>query len=246
MSDQKQTKQFDSKLLNHISEYSLVKYFQQLIISVSIINLIHQQYILPLLAFVNAQILTKSPIYETVNFVDVQADLTLSTFDKYFLEIPKTTVNSFSKTYLDIANKKLIEANNKFLTPIEKSDSVVDTVKNVAVNVKNTAFNKSTEIQKNLVDTYNHELSSAKKQNVIGKNIEASYNTAQKTIKTLNEEIITPLKNQTQDYVDQITTQTKNKADELIKTKVSPKIEEIKKKKDGFLNGNAAPVPVSG
>lgn len=198
-----------------------------------------------MVTFVNAQVLTKSPVYEAANYVDGQADLTLSFFDKYFIEIPKTTVDSFSTTYLDVANKKLIEVNNKFLPPIEKSEGVLSTFKNIFVNFKNIAFSKSTEIQKNLVDTYNSELSSTKNQNFVGKNIEASYNTAQKTIKTLNEEIITPLKNQTQDYVDQITTQTKNKADEIIKTKVNPKVAELKKKKDVLLNGNSAPVSAS-
>ena len=164
----------------------------------------------------------------------------LVTFDKYILEIPVQTINSFGKTYVTPVENKLINLNNKYLnTAIEvktRSEGefykVVETVQQVLINLKNFTFNKSIEIQQDLVATYNKELQSTDpKGNLIGKNLQASYNTASKTINKLNDDYLTPLKNQTQDYVDQFATQTKQRADEFIndaKQKVSPKLNELK------------------
>lgn len=63
------------------------------------------------------------------------------------------------------------------------------------INLKNFTFNKSIEIQQDLVATYNKELQSTDpKGNLIGKNLQASYNTASKTINKLNDDYLTPLK----------------------------------------------------
>ena len=208
--------------------------------SFQIVNSIYKSFVLPLIDFVNVNIFSVSPIFDLLSFVDQLINSGLVTFDKYILEIPVQTINSFGKTYVTPVENKLINLNNKYLnTAIEvktRSEGefykVVETVQQVLINLKNFTFNKSIEIQQDLVATYNKELQSTDpKGNLIGKNLQASYNTASKTINKLNDDYLTPLKNQTQDYVDQFATQTKQRADEFIndaKQKVSPKLNELK------------------
>ncbi|EGW34581.1 uncharacterized protein SPAPADRAFT_60011 [Spathaspora passalidarum NRRL Y-27907] len=243
MSNQSTHKQFDSKLLHYLRQYSLIQYVNNLVFSFSITNTLYAQYVAPVAEYVNTQISSVSYSYNLATFIDGVSTDVLLLLDKLLLQYPAQTLDSITKTYVKPIDNKLVEVNNKYFRPIEETKTegftkLWNTVKNIATNLKASAFSKSTEIQKNLVDTYNQELSSTTKQNVIGKNIEASYNTASKTIKTLNEDYITPLKAQTQDIVDQFAAQTKNKADEIIKTKVNPKIDELKQKKDDFLQKN--------
>ncbi|RLV91121.1 hypothetical protein JA1_004086 [Spathaspora sp. JA1] len=243
MSNQSTNKEFDSKLLHYLRQYSLIQYLNNLVFSFSVVDTLYAQYFAPLGRFINTQISSVGVTYQLATFVDGVSTDVLLLLDKLLLQYPAQTLDSVTKTYVKPVDKKLVEINNKYLRSIEESKEegvakLFHTVKSIVLNLKSIAFSKSTELQKNLVDTYNQELSTTTKQNVIGKNIEASYNTATKTIKTLNEDYITPLKAQTQDYVDQFAAQTKNKADEIIKTKVNPKIDELKQKKDDFLQKN--------
>lgn len=229
---------FNSKTIHHINQYSLVNQITGFILSIGVFNSIYTSFILPLYDFVNNNIFSITPIYNILSYVDNLYYQILILFDKYFLEIPLETLNSIGKTYINPIDDKLIELNNKYLKPIETKSSkefynIVYTIQEVLINLKNFTFDKSSQIQKNIVDTYNEELQSNSNEssNVIGKNLTASYHTASKTITKLNDDYITPLKLQTQDYVDQFTTQTKQRADEFIndaKSKVVPKINEIK------------------
>ena len=231
---------FKSITIEHVYHYSFIEYITQYLLSFQIVNSIYKSFVLPLIDFVNVNIFSVSPIFDLLSFVDQLVNSGLVTFDKYILEIPVQTINSFCKTYVTPVENKLINLNNKYLnTAIEvktRSEGefykVVETVQQVLINLKNFTFNKSIEIQQDLVATYNKELQSTDpKGNLIGKNLQASYNTASKTINKLNDDYLTPLKNQTQDYVDQFATQTKQRADEFIndaKQKVSPKLNELK------------------
>ncbi|EMG48907.1 hypothetical protein SBY92_004306 [Candida maltosa Xu316] len=238
MSEVKQSSTFSSKTINHILNYSVIKYFTNLVFSISIVNSIYTGFILPTINFVNVNVLSFAPILSLLNFFDDVSNTVLVQFDKYFLEYPLSTLDSIGKTYIKPIDHKLIDLNNHYLKPIEKEGeetfyNIFYTIEKILVNLKNFTFDKSTEIQKNLIDTYNQELESTTNQqkNVLGKNLTASYNTASKTITKINDDYLTPLKNQTQDYVDQFTTQTKQRADEFIndaKSKVTPKLNELK------------------
>ncbi|RCK62309.1 hypothetical protein Cantr_08807 [Candida viswanathii] len=240
---------FNSKTINHINQYSLIKQVTSFVLSIGIVNSFYTSFVLPLYNFINNNILSISPIYNILSYVDNLYYTLLVTFDKYFLEIPLETLNSIGKTYISPLDDKLIAVNNKYLKPIENKSTkefynIVYTVQEILINLKNFTFDKSSEIQKTIVDTYNQELQSNSNEssNVIGKNLTASYNTASKTITKLNDDYITPLKLQTQDYVDQFTTQTKQRADEFIndaKSKVAPKINEIKESVPAAVSASA-------
>ncbi|KAI3404454.1 hypothetical protein KGF56_002751 [Candida oxycetoniae] len=243
-------KKFDSKSLNHIHQYSLIQYLQNLTLSFGLLNSIYQQFILPLYQFIQVHLLSISPIYDVATFFDSLTNSLLSLFDKYFIEIPSTNLDVVAKNYIKPVNKKIIEVNNKYLTPIEKQTEegvfqIYYTFKSILLNLKKSAFSKSNEIQKNLVDTYNKELSSTSpEQNVLGKNLQASYNTGLKTFKTLNDDYLTPLKNQTESYV----AKKQKTAVDLItstKEKIEPKLNELNQKKDDLLKNGQSSAPVS-
>ncbi|EDK47596.1 hypothetical protein PVL30_000035 [Lodderomyces elongisporus] len=245
------SKKFDSKALHHINQYSLVQYLQHLTLSFSLFKAIYEQFVLPLYSFITVNLLSISPIYDVATFADSLTNASLSIFDKYAIDLPLQTSNTIEKQYIKPVNKRIIEVNNKYLTPLkeEGEDGVFQiyyTVKSILYNLTSSAFSKSTEIQKNIVDTYNQELKSTPpQQNVIGKNIQATYSTSIKTIKTLNDDYLTPLKNQTHEIV----ANGQKKAESLINnTKekyVEPKLNELNQKKDDLLNGNAPAVSAS-
>lgn len=234
----KPNQSFNSKTFHHINQYSLINHVTSFILSIGLFNSIYTSFILPLVDLINTYILSIVPIYNLLSYLDNLYFQILILFDKYFLEIPLQTLNSIGKTYINPIDDKLIQFNNQYLKPIEVKSTrevynIFITIQEILINLKDFTFNKSVEIQKNIVETYNQELQSNgnESSNVIGKNLTASYNTASKTINKLNDDYLTPLKLQTQDYVDQFTTQTKQRADEIIndaKSKVAPKINDIK------------------
>ncbi|CAK9436496.1 uncharacterized protein LODBEIA_P10540 [Lodderomyces beijingensis] len=241
------SKKFDSKSLQHLNSYSLVKEVEKFTLSFSLINSFYTRFFLPIYQFITINLLSVSPIYDVATFFDQFTNGLLSIFDKYAIDAPLETLDTVNKSYVTPVNKKIIEVNNQYLVPvkIEAEDSVFQvyyTVKNILLKLKDNAFSKSNEIQKNLVDTYNKELSSASPdQTVIGKNLLASYNTGYKAFQTINDDYLTPLKKQTEDFV----ANGQKKAESLLnntKQKIEPKLNEYNEKKDELLNGQSAPV----
>ncbi|KAI5950850.1 hypothetical protein KGF54_003924 [Candida jiufengensis] len=246
----KTNKKFDSKSLQHLNQYSLVQYFLNLVLQFSIAQVLYKQLILPIYNFININIISISPIYDLFTFTDSIINEILITFDKYFISYPQEQVNYFTKNVIKPINSKIIEVNNQYLTPLETKTEdglfqIFYTLKSIALNITSTTISKGDEIQKNISSTFNKEYSSTPKDsNFINKNITASVNTFNKTYNTFNEEVLIPIKQQTQELY----ASGYKRGESLIadtKEKINPKIEEYKTKAESIINNNT-PVQVSG
>ncbi|KAI5970581.1 hypothetical protein CANMA_000367 [Candida margitis] len=252
----KQTKKFNSKSLEHVNNYSLVQYVENLVLSFSVFNSIYQQFIVPLYQFITTQVLSVSPIYDIADLVDGLTLYFLGLFDHAFIDLPNQFIHFVVVNFIKPINQQIITINNSFLKPVENDaeDSLFQiyyTLKSIVLNITNVAFSKSNELQHQIVNTYNQELSSTPaNKSYLEKNLTASYNTGVKTVKVLNDDILVPLKNQTQEFY----TNGKKNAESFLKEtrdRIEPKLnnaaEELNNKKDDLLKSasNAVPVPAN-
>lgn len=264
----KGTKKFDSKTIQHINNYPLVKQVEQLILSISIFQAIHQQFIWPIYQFIITNVLSISPIYEVADLFDGLSLYALGIFDYFFIGLPTQVINFFVVNLIKPINQQIININNQFLKPIknESEDSIFQiyyTLKSIVYNLTNVVYSNGKEIQLQIVSTYNQELkktnisasnsSSSKEKSYLEKNLTASYNTGIKTVKTLNDEYLTPLKNQTLEFVVNGRKNAENFLKET-RDRIEPKLNgvatELNKQKDDLLNnnasnGNSVPVPAN-
>ncbi|CAD1810406.1 hypothetical protein FOB58_001450 [Candida parapsilosis] len=247
-------KKFDSKTLQHVNNYSLVKQLEQLILSISIFQSIYQQFILPVYQFLIGNVLTISPIYEVAQIFDGLNLYALGIFDHFFIDLPNKVINFTTANFIKPVNQQIIHINNAFLKPVENEaeDSIFQiyyTIKSIVLNITGVAYSKSNEIQHQIVSTYNQELKSTPaNKSYLEKNLTASYNTGVKTVKVLNDDYIVPLKNQTQEFV----TNGKKNAEVFLKEtrdKIEPRLNEaaneLNKQKDDLLKNNSVPVPAN-
>ncbi|ABN65825.1 predicted protein [Scheffersomyces stipitis CBS 6054] len=249
-------KLFHSKLAAHISSYTPVAQILSYLATISIVSYAYKAYVVPAIDVVNTKVLSQAPVSPYLSAVDAKADSLLSTyFDGYIIGLPLKTVSYVDSTYVKPTNDYLIAAHNKYFPETaysaKASSGSVETfaavINSIFTSLKTKVSSKSSEISTSLISTYNAELSTTKEGSLIAKNLEASYNTATKTIKTLNDDYIQPLKIQTQGYVAEVTSSTRSKADSLIseaKSTINPALQTISEKTT-LLNGSAPVVSAS-
>ncbi|KAI5963471.1 uncharacterized protein KGF55_002351 [Candida pseudojiufengensis] len=247
----KTNKKFDSKSLNHLNQYSIVKYFLNIILQFSIIQILYKQLILPIYNFININIISITPIYNLFTLFDSIINEILIKFDYYFLNLPQQQLQNFEKNFIKPINSKIIEINNHYLTPLENKTEdgifqIFYTLKSILLNITSTTINKGDEIQKTISSTFNKELQqqNSKDLNFVNKNINASINTFNKTYNTFNEEVLIPIKQQTQELYASGYKRGENLIADT-KEKINPKLEEYKTKAENIINNNT-PVQVSG
>ncbi|KAK6460251.1 hypothetical protein DFJ63DRAFT_321006 [Scheffersomyces coipomensis] len=243
-------KQFHSKSLDHFLKYSVVSYIVNYIYAITLVKQLYEGYISSILTFINTHLSSIDLIYTNLTFVDATLDSILTVFDQYVTQF------IFKNKYVSLINNYLISINNsntyvKFDQKFESTESnefikffyIINTI---LINLKLKINTSTNHISNELISTYNQELKSTTAEaNYIAKNIQASYNTGLKTIKSLNDEFITPLKIQTTDYLGEVATSTKIKADSLINEAKQQIITPINGKVEGVLNGSAPVVSAS-
>ncbi|KAI5954878.1 hypothetical protein KGF57_003903 [Candida theae] len=247
-------KQFDSKTIQHINSYPLVKDIEQLVLSISLVQVIHQQLVVPIYNFLITNILTISPIYEVAGLFDGLSLYALGIFDYFFIELPNYFISLIVNNFIKPINQHIIHINNQFLKPVENEaeDSLFQiyyTLKSIVLNATSVAYSNANEIQSHIVSTFNQELkATSKDKSTLEKNLTASYNTGVKTVKTINDDYIVPLKNQTQEFVSN----GRKNAESFIKEtrdKIEPKLNgaaaELNNRKDDLLKNNSVPVPAN-
>ncbi|KAK6457421.1 uncharacterized protein RJT20DRAFT_1991 [Scheffersomyces xylosifermentans] len=252
-----ETKLFHSKVLDHITGYTYVHKILSYVVSFSIVNYIYTSYVVPLVTLVNSKVLSVAPVTPYLTKFDAFADdLLTKYFDGVIIGYPLKTIQYLEVTFVAPVNNYLIAAHNKYFPETaytaSSDNSAVYTffliLNEVLKSSRATVSNKSTEISNSLITTYNEELNSTKGSNLIAKNIEASYSTATKTFKSLNDDYLQPLKVQTQDYVSEVASSTKSRADHLFaeaKQTIDPALESLNAKGASLVNGSAAVVSAS-
>lgn len=215
---------YTSASINHILSYKYVSLTLNYLLSFSLIAVVYRNAIH--LGESGLDAVTKYPVINNnLKFVDIQVDaLVLCTLDK-ILAVPgcfKTTIKGVVDDKLAVVNKYYFETINKYL-PGSKIDlemkSEVEKVgvlsNEVLMRLKNLVKTSSNSLSNHLIQTYNQQYD-ADKTTGSTKRVVVTIKAIKALINDVNSTYVTPLKVQTQGYVNDMAMQTKTKADTLI------------------------------
>ncbi|CAK7890979.1 hypothetical protein CAAN1_01S03070 [[Candida] anglica] len=233
-----------TKSVNHIASYPPVSSLVTYALSFQLINYVYQQFI-SLYAVADKKAVTPY-FGDLLTTVDTKFDsLVLGNVDTYVApHLPVIAsisdlnpITFTSKNVLAPVNTIVYDTADKYLPatvtenkPVFKLSELTETSelsksvaigKEISSRLTTLVTSKSSEISSHLTTTYNEELEqlsdkASKEVNNVQKHVSASYSTSLKLAQDLNKSYIQPLKTQTQDYVVDVATTTKNKADALI------------------------------
>lgn len=227
------SKTFTSKTVSHIGSYSYVDLLVSYLLSFSLIAYAYKLVFLPLWSLVNENIISPYPIvHDNLAKVDSLVDgfILSDLLDKWVLTYPIETVKELEAKYIkptndyfydSVVNKYLPKAEYKFDEGIAETKKFFVIINELLLRLKAQVSNTSTEISNDIISTYNSEIQELSKSTENAKsnlksNLTASYNTASKSFTKINEAYIQPIKTQTQGYVTEVATSTKNRADSFI------------------------------
>lgn len=255
------SKQLSFKSVEHVAGYPIVKGVKDYALSYSLISYVYQQVYL-ITGFVFANFVAPFPIVkENLTWVDTQVDLVV--LSRVDLVVDRANefhpVSTVEKKYLAPANSYIYNTVDKYLPSsatenkatfkleeLKESSEISKFFKilnETYSRSKQLATSKSTEVTNTVSESYNKEVAAL--ENVSGnlqKKAVASYNTLIKLVQDVNNSYIQPLRNQTQDYVVDVATTTKSKADSFIadaKNGIKPRVEQATAKGQELLNGAA-------
>lgn len=168
---------------------------------------------------------------DTIAAYKKKGEDTVSTYLKPVNDYASSTVDKVLPKAKDAAEKAEATASNE----ISKSIEIVNDTLGRTKDLINT---KSTEISNTVISTYNKEFDAVPEKNYYAKVATASVSTGVTLLKNVNSDYIQPLKATTQNYVSDVTSQTKAKAEQVVN-----KASEIAANEPA-LNGLANNIPV--
>lgn len=268
-----------TKSIDHIAAYPPIASIISFALSFSIVSYVYQQFLAvfdvadkkALSPYVGEYLSAADEKFDSVVLGNVDTyvtpylpvvssleDLNPVTFtSKNILAPTNTAVYDLADKYLPATateNKPVFKLSE--LTETSEVNKSVAIANELASRVSTLVASKSTEISSHLQSTYKGELESLtekaeKEVSNVQKHVSASYSTSLKLAQEVNNTYIQPLKNQTQDYVVDVATQTKNKADSLIaeaKQGISTSINTVNNKGEEIYNAattSSSAIPVN-
>lgn len=221
-------KKYSSPSITHIKSYTIVSEVSKYFSRFEIITYLFGQVTL-LLGYV-LDIVSKYPlIIDNFAYVDnLFNTLVLDNFDYLknllvnYYNTAVTTYNTygenFNKIYLEKVNQYLHISNSLTLAKDESKVYQFLSISNYGlVSSKNIVINNSNSLSNYLLGLINSQLEANKDGNVLVKYYTVTYNVANQIYVDLNQNYLTPIKNQTTDYVQDVASQTKYKADSYVK-----------------------------
>lgn len=240
----KQPKAFQSKSVDHVVSYPLIKQSKDYALSFGLVNYIYQQ-VFSVVNYVNIRLCSYDVVYNNLKKADGLFDaLVLSRVDLVLSYLP--TIDSVNPlVYLDRArnyvsvsllkpaNNILYSRGDKYLPATVTENKAVFKLELLNESSEVTKFfkilnefvsrtqalvsEKSNEVSNNLVSTYNSELHEINdKTNAYRQRAVAAYNTIVKYVHNVNSEYVQPLRAQTQEYVVDVAATTRSRADNII------------------------------
>jgi hypothetical protein len=226
-----EVKPFQSKTAQHILSYTLISKLVSFLATISIVATLYAQVIFPLYTQFIKLISSYEFVAGPLAKVDSKTDEVLSSGDYFLVTYPKSKLKSANKVLYSSLDKYLPSGEDVKKQSEDEIVQFINIVNDFWSRVSKLVSDKSSQVSKNVISTYNKEITSNEKASPIAKNLQASYNTATKSFQSLNESFIQPLKEQTQGYVAEVTQSTKNKFNQGVK--------EVGEKKAELVNGNA-------
>lgn len=255
------SKQLSSKSLEHVVGYPIVKDVTDYALSYSLISYVYQQ-VYQITGFVFANFIAPFPLVKNnLTWVDSQVDLVVLTRVDKVVDRANDfhPVSAVETKYLAPANSYIYNTMDKYLPASATENKAAFKLDELKENSEVSKFfkilsetfsrskllatSKSGELSKTVTDNYNKEVAAL--ENVSGglqKKAYASYNTLVKVFNDINNSYVRPLKTQTQDYVVDVATTTKNRADSFIaeaKNGIKPKADAAAAKGQELLSGAA-------
>ncbi|CAN3367090.1 hypothetical protein DICA3_F07404 [Diutina catenulata] len=225
MSSKSTQQPVESKTVQHVLSYPLVKQLVDFLLSFSLINYLYTQ-LLPVYNLINQNVVSKflpiiKPVDERADQVltDVVDKTIIPQGEKYVSSI-KETANYPLKTYVKPANDFTVEQIHKYLpnqtlkidSNLNELEKSVEIAKQLGTSLYNTVKAKSTEVSNDVLSTYKKEVATSKDNNTISKNITAGVNTATKSYETY----VKPIQEQTTAVFNDVTQKGKARAEELV------------------------------
>lgn len=238
------TKKFESKSLDHISSYKIVKSSKEYLLSYDFINKLYQ-YVFGFLNQFLIKVTQFSFIYRPLTFFDEAINAyVLNNFDKVLAHLPRSEFYSpryhynnatgfVSTRVLAPINRIIYNTGDKFLPatlnenkPVFKLEELLETsevskffkiINELLSRTRLWVSSKSNTVSERVIADYNEGIESLQnEESNIKKRIIASYNTGAKLVNDVHSSYIQPLRSQTQDYVSDVAKNTKSKAESYI------------------------------
>lgn len=168
---------------------------------------------------------------DTIAAYKKKSEDTVATYLKPVNDYASSTVDKVLPKAKDAAQKAEATATNEISKSIEIVNDTLERTKDLITN-------KSSEISNTVISTYNKEFDAVPEKNYYAKVATASVSTGVTLLKSVNSDYIQPLKATTQNYVSDVTSQTKAKAEGVVN-----KASEIASNEPA-LNGLATNIPV--
>lgn len=146
-------------------------------------------------------------------------------------------VNDYASSTVDKVLPKAKDAVAKTeATATNEISKSIEIVNDTLERTKDLITNKSSELSNAVISTYNKEFESSPDKNYYAKVASASVSTGVTLLKSVNSDYIQPLKTTSQNYVSEVASQTKAKAEQVVN-----KTSELASQEPA-LNGLAIPV----
>lgn len=223
--------QFQSKAVPHILNYDLVATLLHFALSYSAINYIMSKVLAPSWSIFNSRVLSVEPVKSKAVKVDEM-------FDKYVLsETVDAQILPRSHQIVDASLatiSRIVAPFNRFIAytvfnnvlrtsppKLGKDEMQIHysatLLYALIVNIRELFWKTQENVAHSLSETYQQEVETAKSKvsHPVAQNLSASYNTATKSLHSLNESVIQPLRAQTQDIVSDMATATRNRASQV-------------------------------
>lgn len=273
VTDKVRARSFTSKSISHISKYQLVQKISYFLLSFTLLNFLYQQVLTATNLIIENIVVPYKFIYDNLTWIDNKFDsIILTRVDKVVGFLPDVTKYTPFKVYHrteELLEEKYLKPTNEFiynsydkylpatvtenktvfklneLTELSEFNKFFIIVNEFLSRFRVFVFNKSNEASHTLVSKYNNEVNVLNEEYTgLSKNVVASYKTSVGVVKDLNNEYFKPLKSQTQDYVVEVATNTKNKADNFIseaKQQITPRIDAFAGTSQEIVDNAAAP-----
>lgn len=259
------TKKFESKSISHARSYPLVTKSEEILFSFGLVNFLYQ-YLIAAINFANVELSSVGVIYDSLTFVDEKFDaLVLSSVDGVLQRMPSADsvnpliyarggYNYVNASILRPANNIIYNTGDKVLPATVSENKAVFKLEELGESSEVSKFfkianefvsraksfvsSKSNDVSSNLIYTYNDELDTMKDEaSIYKRKLVAGYNTGYRFVSDFN--------NQTQEYVAEVATSTRSKADSLISeakqgiSAINGKATEVRNDGAELLNGSS-------
>lgn len=220
--------QFQSKSASHILNYESVATAVHFALAYSVVSYAINNVVLPVWRLLDSTVLSVQPVKANAARVDAMFDqyVLLQTLDAKILPLSHlilarvvALISRFAQPVNHFLAYTVLDSVFKTKPPkLERDESqpmyTVTLLHALLSRVRQVFWQTLSTVTQSVLETYQHEIDAAKNTglNPVKLNFNASFNTAAKSLHSLNASVIQPLRAQTLDYVCEITGRARSRS----------------------------------